>query len=185
MAAQAGIAQAVTCGAKAAGANGTGEVQAHPLAGSGGAPAGQGRSSKRTGMDPASSDGKAESSGPNRPATPARGKALELHVSAARRPTATHRAAADAQARVASILDPAGEECRHWAGRLGPAPGAAISNHSPTTGRQATGKRSAHEPARLRTVRAVAGGRGQLSWRRQPPGRSVGRARRGASLSRA
>ena len=61
-----------------------------------------------------------------------------------------------------------------------PAPGAAIGNHSPaTTGRQATGKRSAHGPARLRTERPVAGGRGQVSWRRQPPGRSVGRARRG------
>ena len=77
-------------------------------------------------------DGEAESSSPTRKATPARGKTLGRHVSAARRPDPE---SGDAPARVASVLDPAGEERSHRAGSLGPAPGAAAGgNHSPTTG---------------------------------------------------
>ena len=50
--------------------------------------------------------------------------------------------AAEAPARVASVLDPAGEERPHRAGRLAPlapATRAAVGSQSPTAGRQATG----------------------------------------------
>ena len=88
--------------------------------------------------------GEPESSVSTRKATPARGKTLGRHVSAARRPDPrSGSAAADAPAREASVLDPAREERPHRACHLGLASGAAVGSHSPTTGpsgRQVTGR---------------------------------------------
>ena len=106
------------------------EVQARPRAGS--RAAGLTKVSSRIQQASDGEPGEPESSVSTRKATPARGKTLGRHVSAARRPDPE---SGDAPARVASVLDPAGEERSHRAGSLGPAPGAAAGgNHSPTTG---------------------------------------------------
>ena len=84
-----------------AGVSGSGEVQAHPRAGSEGA----GTTDALSTRIRQAGDGEAEPSSPTRKATPARGKMLRRHVSAASRPNPI-----DAPARETSVLDPVDEE---------------------------------------------------------------------------
>ena len=89
------------------------------------------------------------------------------------------RRAADAPARVASVLDSAGEERPHLACHLGPAPAAAVGRNSSTTGRQATVRpldRASYRPAQEISWRARSAPPGSAVWA-QPPGRRPGRGR--------